>query len=90
MLDPRMAMEQAEERLGARTVIGGRHGSPSLTIALPFARIASTDSDLRDALAELATFVAQLGAAVPSGDAARISLSSKAAAELANRISSRS
>jgi len=83
-------MEQAEGKPGVRTVIGGRHGSPSLTIALPFSKITSADSELRDVVAELATIVAQLGAAVSSGDAARISLSGKAAAELADRISSRS
>ena len=82
-------MEQPEERPGARTVIGGRHGSPSVTIALPFARITKTDSELRDVAAELATLVAQLAAAVSSRDAARISLVGKAAEELADRISSR-
>ena len=82
-------MEQGEEQRGVRTVIGGRHGSPSLTIALPFAKITRTDSELRDAVAELATLVAHLAAAVSSGDAARISLSRKAAEELADRISSR-
>ena len=72
-----------------RTVIGGRHGSPSVTIALPFSRITRTDSELRDDVGELATLVAQLAAAVSSGDAARISLAGKAAEELADRISSR-
>jgi hypothetical protein len=82
-------MEQPEEKPGVRTVIGGRHGSPSLTIALPFARITNTDTDLRDAVAELATLVAQLAAAVSAGDAARLSLAGKAAEELADRVSSR-
>jgi hypothetical protein len=82
-------MEQPDEKPGVRTVIGGRHGSPSLTIALPFARITSTDTDLRDAVAELATLVAQLAAAVSTGDAARTSVSGKAAEELADRITSR-
>src|SRR5262249_32259269 len=58
------------EKPTARTVIGGRHGSPSLTIALPFAKITSTDSELRDVVAELATLVAELASAVSSGDAA--------------------
>jgi hypothetical protein len=82
-------MEQPEEKPGARTVIGGRHGSPSLTIALPFAKITSTDSELRDVVAELAALVAQLAAAVSGGDAARVSLAGKAAEELAERISLR-
>jgi hypothetical protein len=81
-------MEQPEEKPGARAVIGGRHGSPTLTIALPFARITNTDTELRDVVAELATLVAQLAAAVSSGDVARISLSRKAAEELAERITS--
>jgi hypothetical protein len=82
-------MEQPEAKPGTRTVIGGRHGSPSVTIALPFARITTTDSELRDVVAELATLVAQLAAAVSAGDAARISLARKATEELAERISSR-
>ena len=82
-------MEQRDEKPGVRTVIGGRHGSPSVTIALPFARITRTDSQLRDDVAELATLVAQLATAVSSGDAARMSLSRKAVEELAERISSR-
>jgi len=82
-------MEQREEKPGVRTVIGGRHGSPCLTIALPFARITTTDTDLRDAVADLATLVAQLAAAVSTGDAARISLTRKAAEELGERIASR-
>ena len=82
-------MDQHEEKAGGRTVIGGRHGSPSVTIALPFARVTSTDSELRDAVAELATLVAQLAAAVSSRDTARVSLVGKAAEELAERIPSR-
>jgi len=79
-------MEHHEDKPAARTVIGGRHGSPSVTIALPFAKITSTDSELRDAVAELATLVAQLAAAVSAGDSARISLARKAVEELADRI----
>jgi hypothetical protein len=79
-------MEQPENKPEARTVIGGRHGSPSVTIALPFARITSTDSELRDVVAELATLVAKLAAAVSVGDAPRISLARKATEELADRL----
>jgi hypothetical protein len=50
--------------------------------------ITSADPELRHAVAELATLVAQLAAAVSSRDAARISLVGKAAEELADRISS--
>jgi hypothetical protein len=87
--DGRNAVGQPDERSGVRTVIGGRHGSPSLTIALPFARITRTDSELRDDVAALAALVAQLATSVSSGDAAGIGLSRTAAEELADRISSR-
>jgi hypothetical protein len=82
-------MEPSEEKPSSRTVIGGRHDSPSLTIALPFARITNTDTELRDLVGELATLVAQLAVAISSQDAARVSLAGKAAEELASRISSR-
>ena len=29
----------------SRTVIGGRHGSPSVTVAFPFSKIANVDSE---------------------------------------------
>ena len=82
-------MELPETKPGAGTVIGGRHGSPSVTIALPFAKITNTDSELREVVAELATVVAQLATAASAGDVARISLARKAAEELADRVSSR-
>ena len=51
-----------------------------------YARVTHTDSELHDDVGELATLVAQLAAAVSSGDAARISLAGKAAEELADRL----
>ncbi len=81
-------MEQPDHKPGTRTVIGGRHGSPSVTIALPFSRITSTDSELRDVVAELAALVAQLAAAASTGDAAALGVASKTAEELADRLSS--
>jgi hypothetical protein len=46
-----------------RNVIGGRHGSPSVTVAFPFSRIANVDSELRDFVEELVLLVARLAAA---------------------------
>jgi hypothetical protein len=44
----------------AKTIIGGRHGSPSVTVALPFSKITTTDSETRAAVADLAHVVARL------------------------------
>jgi hypothetical protein len=55
-------MDEDEAELH-RTNIGGRYGSPTFTIALPFAKIMSTDSKLREAVADLAALVARLAAA---------------------------
>ena len=68
---------------GRPTVIGGRHGSPSVTIALPFAKITTKDEELRDAIAEVATLVARLAAAAT--DDAERELVRVAATELAER-----
>jgi hypothetical protein len=77
-----MDEDEAELR---RTNIGGRYGSPTFTIALPFSRITSTDSELRAAVADLATLVARLAAAgTDEPERAAIAL---AAAELATDIS---
>jgi hypothetical protein len=81
-------MDQPDGALQGRTVIGGRHGSPSLTIALPFARISSNDDGLRDAVADLANLVARL-AGTASSDQSERALVREAAEELANRVSSR-
>ena len=58
-------------------------------IALPFAKITSTDSELRERCGGAGKTCRVARAAVSSGDAARTALSSKAAQELADRISSR-
>ncbi len=71
-----------------RTNIGGRYGSPTVTIALPFSRIMSTDTELREAVADLAALVARLATAVDDeGERAAIA---RAAAELANQVSAAS
>jgi diadenosine tetraphosphate (Ap4A) HIT family hydrolase len=69
-----------------RTNIGGRYGSPTFSIAFPLGKIVNTDSELRDAVAELATLVSL--AAQARGDEAQLALVQSAADELANRLSS--
>ena len=69
-----------------RTVIGGRYGSPTITVALPFSNIANTDEGLRDAVADLATLVARLAEA--GADEAELALIHTAAEDLAASIAS--
>jgi hypothetical protein len=73
-----------------RTVIGGRHGSPSVTIALPFSHITNTDTELRDTVADLASLVAQLARAARSGDREQLRLVRTAAEAIAERLSTQS
>lgn len=81
------SLAMAEEDDDVRsTKIGGRYGSPSFTIALPFGKVMNTDSELRDAVAELAALVSR--AARARGDEAQLALVQKAAEDLANRLSS--
>jgi len=69
-----------------RTVIGGRYGSPTVTIALPFSNIVNKDEELRDAIADVAALVARLASA--GDDEAQRELVRVAAEELAERIAS--
>ena len=69
-----------------RTVIGGRYGSPTITVALPFSTIKNTDDRLRDAIADLATLVARLASA--GADEAELALVKTAAEELAESFAS--
>jgi len=80
-------MDEDESEL-RRTNIGGRYGSPTVTIALPFSKIMSTDSELREAVADLAALVARLATAGnDEGERAAIAL---AAAELSTDLSATS
>ena len=47
----------------SRNVIGGRHGSPSVTVAFPFSKIANVDSELRGFVEELVGLVGRLATA---------------------------
>ena len=44
----------------ARTNIGGRHGSPTVTVAFPFSKVAQVDSELRGFVEELVRIVERL------------------------------
>ena len=52
----------------SRNVIGGRHGSPSVTVAFPFSKIANVDSELRGFVEELVQIVGRLAAATTDAD----------------------
>ncbi len=80
-------MADNEDRAARRTVIGGRHGSPTVTVALPFASITNVDAELRDAVADLATLVARLAALSSAGDETERGLVRDAAEALAARLS---
>ena len=80
-------MDARNDQPVPRTVIGGRHGSPALTIAFPFSRITSSnDAELREAVAESAMLVARLAEHSLSGDTAAVGLVRRAAEELAARV----
>ncbi len=66
-----------------KTFIGGRHGSPSVSIAFPFSKIANVDSELRELLEELTGLVARLASA--SSDAERAEVAT-AARDLLERV----
>jgi len=66
-----------------RTVIGGRHGSPSVTVAFPFSKVAHVDSELRGLVEELATIVARLAAATTDDERRAVA---GAASELVERL----
>jgi hypothetical protein len=66
-----------------QNVVGGRHGSPTVTVAMPFSNVVSVDTELREAVAELARLVARLASAT---DDAERELMRTAADELASRL----
>ena len=83
---PRSLTMTEEDDDVRRTNIGGRYGSPTVTIALPFGKVVNTDNELRDAIAELAMLVSR--AAQVRDDEVQLALVQKAADELAARLSS--
>jgi hypothetical protein len=67
-----------------RNVIGGRHGSPSVTVAFPFSKIANVDSELRDFVEELVLLVARLAGATTDAERQAVADASR---ELLERMS---
>ena len=49
-------------------MIGGRHGSPSVTVAFPFSKVANVDSELRGFVEELVQIVGRLASATTDAD----------------------
>lgn len=78
-------MSDLEPRTPTRSVIGGRHGSPTVTIALPFSNINSIDTDLRAAVTNLAALVQRL-AQCAQGDAEALDEVRDAAQQLVVRL----
>lgn len=68
----------------SRNVIGGRHGSPSVTVAFPFSKIANVDSELRGFVEELVDLVRRLAAASTDDDRRIVAESSR---DLLDRMS---
>jgi hypothetical protein len=81
-------MAEHVERPQRGPVIGGRHGSPTVTVALPFSNITNVDSELRDAVVDLALLVAELAAHTTAGDTSEMAEVATSAEELAARLSS--
>ena len=68
----------------SRNVIGGRHGSPSVTVAFPFSKIANVDSELRGFVEELVDLVGRLAAASTDNERQIVAESSR---DLLDRMS---
>lgn len=68
----------------SRNVIGGRHGSPSVTVAFPFSNIANVDSELRGFVEELVQIVGRLASATTDADRRAVADASR---ELFDRMS---
>ena len=81
-------MADDEARPQHRAEIGGRHGSPTVTVALPFSSITTVDSGLRDAVVDLASLVAELADHAATGSTSGITHVAEAAQELASRLAS--
>jgi hypothetical protein len=78
-------MGEDSEGTRAKT-IGGRHGSPTVTVAFPFSSIKTGDEDVRAGVVELAELVAQLAGS--ADDTARATVT-RAASALAARLRDR-
>ena len=61
----------------SRNVIGGRHGSPSVTVAFPFSKIANVDSELRGFVEEVVDLVRRLATASTDDERRSVAESSR-------------
>ncbi len=77
-------MPDDDEVENRRTNIGGRYGSPTVTIAWPFSNIVNRDDELRDEVANLASIVARL--ALAGTDETELAMISTAAHDLSTRV----
>ncbi len=78
---------EADRQPTGKTFIGGRHGSPTVTVALPFSTITAVDSGLQTAMADLAALVAELARHASTEDGPAVEAVRRAAEELADRLS---
>jgi hypothetical protein len=58
-----MSNEQVEPTEPTRTNIGGRYGSPTVTVAFPFSNVVNTDTELRGFVEDLIRIVERLASA---------------------------
>ncbi len=65
-------MDESPDPQPVKTFIGGRHASPTVTVAFPFSKVANVDSELRDFVEELAGLIARLAAATTDGARAEV------------------
>jgi hypothetical protein len=78
-----MSGEEIAPSAAGRTVIGGRHGSPSVTVAFPFSKVEHVDSELRGLVEELVALVARLAGASTDDERASVADASR---ELLDRM----
>lgn len=61
----------------AKTFIGGRHGSPSVTVAFPFSKVEQIDSELRTIVEDLAGLVGRLAGATDDVERATVAAAAR-------------
>jgi hypothetical protein len=84
--------DQTSQPVGERVQIGGRYGSPTVTVALPFSNVQLSDPGLVDAVRDLAALVQQTAASLQLRTADRnveLARIQQAAGELAQRLADR-
>ena len=80
-----MSDDEIVPAVPARTNIGGRHGSPTVTVAFPFSNVVHVDAELRGFVEELVGIVERLAAATTDSD--RLA-AAEASRELLDRMGS--